>query len=394
MNDALSAPLFRRIGRIADEKGLRAFVIGGYVRDHFLHRPCTDIDIVVVGSGIEVAEALGRELKTKVSVFKNFGTAMLRCDGWEVEFVGARKESYRADSRKPIVEDGTIEDDQLRRDFTINAMAFSLNAGTFGELVDPFDGMRDLENYIIRTPCDSDTTFSDDPLRMIRAIRFATQLGFDIEDETFEAIRRNRERIEIISQERIITEMNKIMLSPVPSIGFQLFDNSGLLELIFPELSTLKGVETRNDKAHKDNFLHTLKVLDNVALKSDNLYLRWAALLHDIGKIREISAEIGFPYTSEGRLLGHITMSCMMVQEAAAKLRLPSSRLEQLQHILLSHHGDNEKGSPVACSTREAFVVHYADEINAVMNQFDVHDGKSAWEFNRMLGRNILVDKL
>ena len=180
MNDALSAPLFRRIGRIADEKGLRAFVIGGYVRDHFLHRPCTDIDIVVVGSGIEVAEALGRELKTKVSVFKNFGTAMLRCDGWEVEFVGARKESYRADSRKPIVEDGTIEDDQLRRDFTINAMAFSLNAGTFGELVDPFDGMRDLENYIIRTPCDSDTTFSDDPLRMIRAIRFATQLGFDI----------------------------------------------------------------------------------------------------------------------------------------------------------------------------------------------------------------------
>ena len=271
MNDALSAPLFRRIGRIADEKGLRAFVIGGYVRDHFLHRPCTDIDIVVVGSGIEVAEALGRELKTKVSVFKNFGTAMLRCDGWEVEFVGARKESYRADSRKPIVEDGTIEDDQLRRDFTINAMAFSLNAGTFGELVDPFDGMRDLENYIIRTPCDSDTTFSDDPLRMIRAIRFATQLGFDIEDETFEAIRRNRERIEIISQERIITEMNKIMLSPVPSIGFQLFDNSGLLELIFPELSALKGVETRNGKAHKDNFLHTLKVLDNVALKSDNL---------------------------------------------------------------------------------------------------------------------------
>ena len=181
---------------------------------------------MVVGSGIEVAEALGRELKTKVSVFKNFGTAMLRCDGWEVEFVGARKESYRADSRKPIVEDGTIEDDQLRRDFTINAMAFSLNAGTFGELVDPFDGMRDLENYIIRTPCDSDTTFSDDPLRMIRAIRFATQLGFDIEDETFEAIRRNRERIEIISQERIITEMNKIMLSPVPSIGFQLYDNS------------------------------------------------------------------------------------------------------------------------------------------------------------------------
>ena len=227
MNDALSAPLFRRIGRIADEKGVRAFVIGGYVRDYFLHRPCTDIDIVVVGSGIEIAEAIGREMHTKVSVFKNFGTAMLHCDGWEVELVGARKESYRADSRKPIVENGTIEDDQLRRDFTINAMAFSLNADTFGQLVDPFNGMHDLENYIIRTPCNSDTTFSDDPLRMIRAIRFATQLGFDIEDETFAAIRRNRERIHIISQERIITEMNKIMLSPVPSIGFQILDNFG-----------------------------------------------------------------------------------------------------------------------------------------------------------------------
>lgn len=334
MNDALSAPLFRRIGRIADEKGLRAFVIGGYVRDHFLHRPCTDIDIVVVGSGIEVAEALGRELKTKVSVFKNFGTAMLRCDGWEVEFVGARKESYRADSRKPIVEDGTIEDDQLRRDFTINAMAFSLNAGTFGELVDPFDGMRDLENYIIRTPCDSDTTFSDDPLRMIRAIRFATQLGFDIEDETFEAIRRNRERIEIISQERIITEMNKIMLSPVPSIGFQLFDNSGLLELIFPELSALKGVETRNGKAHKDNFLHTLKVLDNVALKSDNLYLRWAALLHDIGKPRTKA----FDPRTGWSFHGHEVVGSKMIRPLFRKLKLPlGEQMKYVQKLVFLH---------------------------------------------------------
>lgn len=334
MNDALSAPLFRRIGRIADEKGLRAFVIGGYVRDHFLHRPCTDIDIVVVGSGIEVAEALGRELKTKVSVFKNFGTAMLRCDGWEVEFVGARKESYRADSRKPIVEDGTIEDDQLRRDFTINAMAFSLNADTFGELVDPFDGMRDLENYIIRTPCDSDTTFSDDPLRMIRAIRFATQLGFDIEDETFEAIRRNRERIKIISQERIITEMNKIMLSPVPSIGFQLFDNSGLLELIFPELSALKGVETRNGKSHKDNFLHTLKVLDNVALKSDSLYLRWAALLHDIGKPRTKA----FDPRAGWSFHGHEVVGSKMIQPLFRKLKLPlGEQMKYVQKLVFLH---------------------------------------------------------
>lgn len=334
MNDALSAPLFRRIGRIADEKGLRAFVIGGYVRDYFLHRPCTDIDIVVVGSGIEVAEALGRKLKTKVSVFKNFGTAMLRCDGWEVEFVGARKESYRADSRKPIVEDGTIEDDQLRRDFTINAMAFSLNADTFGELVDPFDGMRDLENYIIRTPCDSDTTFSDDPLRMIRAIRFATQLGFDIEDETFEAIRRNRERIKIISQERIITEMNKIMLSPVPSIGFLLFDNSGLLELIFPELSALKGVETRNGKSHKDNFLHTLKVLDNVALKSDNLYLRWAALLHDIGKPRTKA----FDPRTGWSFHGHEVVGSKMIQPLFRKLKLPlGEHMKYVQKLVFLH---------------------------------------------------------
>ena len=334
MNDALSAPLFRRIGRIADEKGVRAFVIGGYVRDYFLHRPCTDIDIVGGGSGIEIAEAIGREMHTKVSVFKNFGTAMLHCDGWEVELVGARKESYRADSRKPIVENGTIEDDQLRRDFTINAMAFSLNADTFGQLVDPFNGMHDLENYIIRTPCNSDTTFSDDPLRMIRAIRFATQLGFDIEDETFAAIRRNRERIHIISQERIITEMNKIMLSPVPSIGFQLFDNCGLLELIFPELCALKGVETRNGKAHKDNFLHTLKVLDNVALKSDNLYLRWAALLHDIGKPRTKA----FDPRTGWSFHGHEVVGSKMIQPLFRKLKLPlNEHMKYVQKLVFLH---------------------------------------------------------
>ena len=286
MNAALRDPLFRRIGEIADAKGVQAFVIGGYVRDWFLHRPCTDIDVVVAGSGIEVAEAMGRRTGSRVSVFKNFGTAMLRCGAWEVEFVGARKESYRADSRKPIVEDGTIEDDQLRRDFTINAMAFSLNAATFGELVDPFDGTGDLERRLIRTPCDPDVTFSDDPLRMIRAVRFAAQLGFDIHSETFDAIGRNKERIAIVSKERIATELNKIMLSPVPSVGFDLFDRTGLLPLIFPELARLKGVERIGGRSHKDNFVHTLKVLDNVARRSDDLWLRWAALLHDIGKPR------------------------------------------------------------------------------------------------------------
>ena len=280
----LSNPIFRKISRIAGEQGVRAFVVGGYVRDHYLRRPSTDIDVVVVGSGIALAEALGRELHTKVSVFKTFGTAMLRAGGIEVEFVGARKESYTHDSRKPQVEAGTLEDDQRRRDFTINAMAWSLDADSFGELVDPFDGMYDLEECIIRTPCDPDITFSDDPLRMMRAVRFASQLGFTIEEETFDAIRRNAPRIGIVSRERIAAELNKIVLSPVPSIGFELLEATGLLERIFPELHNLKGGEKRGAHAHKDNFVHTLKVLDNVARHSDDLWLRWAAVLHDIAK--------------------------------------------------------------------------------------------------------------
>ena len=280
----LTHPIFKQISRIIEQQGVEAFVIGGYVRDHYLRRPCTDIDIVVVGSGIALAEALGKELKTKVAVFKTFGTAMLRSKGIEVEFVGARKESYTRDSRKPQVEPGTIEDDQQRRDFTINAMAWSLNEATFGELIDPFDGMCDLDDCIIRTPCDPDITFSDDPLRMMRAVRFASQLGFSIEDETFDAIERNKERIKIISKERIITELNKIVLSPVPSIGFELLEKCGLLALIFPELHNLCGVEKRGKHAHKDNFEHTLKVLDNVAMKSSDMWLRWGAVLHDIAK--------------------------------------------------------------------------------------------------------------
>ena len=319
MNNPLSLPIFGRISRLVDERGVEAFVIGGYVLDHYLGRKCTDIDVVVVGSGIEIAEALGKELHTKVSVFKTFGTAMLRADGLEVEFVGARKESYSPDSRKPHVEDGTIEDDQRRRDFTINAMAWSLNSATFGELVDPFDGMYDLEDCIIRTPCDPDITFSDDPLRMMRGIRFASQLGFSLDDETFDAIKRNRERIKIVSQERIIVELNKIVASPVPSIGFELLELTGLLELIFPEMHRLCGVERRGNYAHKDNFRHTLKVLDNVARKSNDIWLRWAAVLHDIAKpqTKAFDPKIGWTFH------GHEVLGSKMVPQIFRRLKLP-----------------------------------------------------------------------
>lgn len=286
LKQRFDAKIFKQISETADELGLECYVVGGYVRDIFLQRPSKDIDVVVVGSGIAMAEALGRRLGrgAYVSVFKNFGTAQLKYRGTEVEFVGARKESYTHDSRKPIVEDGTLEDDQNRRDFTINALAVCLNSARYGELVDPFGGMDDLKERTIRTPLDPDITFSDDPLRMMRCIRFATQLNFYIDDETFESLCRNRERIGIISKERIADELNKIMLSPIPSKGFIDLDRSGLLELIFPELVALQGIETRNGRAHKDNFYHTLEVLDNISRKTDNLWLRWAALLHDIAK--------------------------------------------------------------------------------------------------------------
>ena len=278
--------IFKQISETADKLGLECYVVGGYVRDIFLNRPSKDIDVVVVGSGIKMAETLGKHLGrgAKVSVFKNFGTAQVKYHDTEVEFVGARKESYSHDSRKPVVEDGTLEDDQNRRDFTINALAVCLNSARFGELVDPFGGVDDLKEKVIRTPLDPDITFSDDPLRMMRCIRFATQLNFFIEDETFAAIRRNKERINIISRERIADELNKILLSSRPSIGFVLLDQCGLLELIFPEFAAMQGVETKNGHAHKDNFYHTLEVVDNISAKTDNLWLRWAALLHDIGK--------------------------------------------------------------------------------------------------------------
>ena len=280
--------IFHQISTAADKLGLECYVVGGYVRDLFLERPSNDIDVVVVGSGIQVASELKAILgkKAHLSVFRNFGTAQVKYKNIEVEFVGARKESYSHDSRKPIVEDGTLEDDQDRRDFTINAMAVCLNKGRFGELVDPFGGVDDLWDGIIRTPLDPDVTFSDDPLRMMRCVRFATQLNFFIEDETFEALERNAERIKIISGERIEEELNKIMMTPTPSKGFIELYRCGLLLLILPELVALDVVETRNGRAHKNNFYHTLEVLDNICKYTDNLWLRWSALLHDVGKAK------------------------------------------------------------------------------------------------------------
>ncbi|MDR0955355.1 MAG: CCA tRNA nucleotidyltransferase [Rikenellaceae bacterium] len=332
--EALTLPIFETIGQLADESGLSAFVIGGYVRDYFLHRPSTDIDVVVVGSGIALAEKLARRLHTGVTVFKTFGTAMVRAGEMEIEFVGARKESYRSDSRKPTVEAGTIEDDQLRRDFTINAMALGLNRENFGELVDPFGGIRDLDALLIRTPCDPDITFSDDPLRMIRAVRFATQLGFDIDPETFEAITRNRERIAIVSKERVTVELNKIMLSPRPSIGWELLDKTGLLTLIFPKLALLKGVERRGAHAHKDNFDHTLQVLDNVARHSDDLWLRWAALLHDIAKpqTKSYDPKTGWSFH------GHEVLGSKMIPAIFRDLKLPmNEKMKFVQKLVFLH---------------------------------------------------------
>lgn len=282
----IQSKAFSIISEASDELQIDSYVIGGYVRDIFLNRPSKDIDIVTVGSGITLAENIAKKFGkgSNLAVYKNFGTAQVKYKDFELEFVGARKESYTHDSRKPIVEDGTLSDDQNRRDFTINALAICLNKDRFGELVDPFDGISDLENKIIRTPLEPDITFSDDPLRMMRAIRFAAQLRFHIEEQTFASIIRNKERIEIISRERIADELNKIMLSQKPSIGFLLLEKSGLLALIFPELLDLKGIETVEGRGHKDNFYHTLKVVDNIAQNTDNLWLRWSALLHDIAK--------------------------------------------------------------------------------------------------------------
>jgi poly(A) polymerase len=286
LREKIDSDIFRIISQAADELHVESYVIGGFVRDIFLKRPSKDIDVVTVGSGIDLARIVAKKLGkgSQVSVFKNFGTAQIRFQGMEVEFVGARRESYSRDSRKPIVEDGTLEDDQKRRDFTINALALCLNQARYGELLDPFDGLEDMRDMVLKTPLDPDITFSDDPLRMMRAIRFACQLDFDIDPVTFEAIERNKERMAIVSGERIVEELNKMMESRKPSIGFRLLDACGLLERMIPEVAALKGAETKDGVGHKDNFSHTLQVLDNLAVHSDNLWLRWSALFHDIGK--------------------------------------------------------------------------------------------------------------
>ena len=332
----LDKDIFHLTGEAADELHLDCYVVGGYVRDIFLERPSNDIDVVVVGSGIKVADALRRKLgrKAHISVFKNFGTAQVKFKDLEVEFVGARRESYSHDSRKPIVEDGTLEDDQNRRDFTINAMAIQLNKAHFGELVDPFGGIEDLEDGIIRTPLDPDITFSDDPLRMMRCVRFATQLKFFIEDETFEALTRNADRLKIISGERICDELNKIMKSSQPSRGFVDLQRSGLLNLILPELAALDIVETKNGRAHKNNFYHTLEVLDNVAKKSDNLWLRWAALLHDIGKTRSKRWDPALGWTFHN----HNFLGAKMVPEIFRRLKEPMDmKMKYVQKLVDLH---------------------------------------------------------
>lgn len=330
----LSKKIFSIISEEAAASGVRAFVIGGYVRDCFLKRKSKDIDIVVEGSGIDLAEKVAARLNVSVSVFRNFGTAMLRWRDTEIEFVGARKESYRADSRKPIVENGTLEDDQKRRDFTINALAFSLQSDDFGALIDPFGGIADLDKGIIRTPLDPDTTYSDDPLRMIRAIRFASQLSFTITEESLISIKANKERLSILSFERINEELNKIILSPKPSVGFYLLEHTGLLEKILPQLLKLKGVENIEGIGHKDNFSHTLQVLDNIALKSDNLWLRWAAILHDIAKPATKSFEPGIGWTFHG----HDFIGGKMVPKIFQHMKMPlNEKMKFVQKMVQLH---------------------------------------------------------
>lgn len=332
----LQKSIFRKIGEEADRLGLEAYLIGGYVRDLLLGRRSVDIDIMAVGNGIALAEGVAATLgpRTQVTVFRNFGTAMVRYRRTEIEFVGARKESYRHDSRKPVVEDGTLEDDQKRRDFTINAMAVSLNSSTFGKLTDPFDGIGDLERRIIRTPLDPDITFSDDPLRMMRAIRFATQLQFTISDETLQAIARNRKRLSIVSGERIAEELNKIIMALKPSTGFLLLDETGLLEMIFPELVRLKGVEIVGGVGHKDNFYHTLKVLDQLAPHSEDLWLRWAALLHDIAKPATRKFVDGQGWTFHG----HNVVGNRMIPGIFRRLKLPlNEKMKYVQKMVDLH---------------------------------------------------------
>ncbi len=346
MTEHLQDKIFSLISEAADELQQECYVIGGYVRDIFLKRLSKDIDVVVVGSGIELAQRVADKLGkyAKLTVFKNFGTAQVKLNDLEIEFVGARRESYQRDSRNPIVEDGTLEDDQNRRDFTINALALCLNKDRFGELVDPFGGVEDLKNFVIRTPLNPDITFSDDPLRMMRGIRFSAQLGFFLETATFDSIARNKERIEIISKERIADELNKIMMSRKPSVGFILLEKTGLLELIFPEVLALKGAETIDGVGHKDNFYHTLAVLDNLCEHTDNLWLRWAALLHDIGKPRTKKFDTRLGWT----FYNHNFIGEKMIPEIFRRLKLPTNeKMKYVQKMVTLHM------RPIALSEEE-----------------------------------------
>ncbi len=332
----LPHPVFHVVKRVATREKVDVYVVGGYVRDLILQRENKDIDFVVVGSGINLAMEVAREINPNIEVveYRNFGTAMFRVDDLCIEFVGARKESYNRNSRNPVVENGTLEDDQNRRDFTINAMAIGLNEHNFGQLIDPFDGLGDLEQKIIRTPLDPDITFSDDPLRMLRAVRFATQLGFTIHDTAFEALSRNAERLTILSQERITDELNKIILSSKPSIGFKILSKTGLLTYILPELESLKGVEVKGEQGHKDNFYHTLEVLDNISRTTYNLWLRWAAILHDIGK----SKTKRFDNTHGWTFHGHEVVGVKMTEKIFKRLKLPTTqKMKYVQKLVLLH---------------------------------------------------------
>lgn len=388
----LTAKIFRTVGRAADALNRECYVVGGYVRDLFLNRHSKDIDFVTVGSGIELAQALGHQYHTRVNVYRSYGTAQVRLHGLELEFVGARRESYNRDSRNPIVEDGTLDEDIARRDFTINALALSVNEATFGNLIDNYDGLGDLERRIIRTPLDPDITFSDDPLRMMRAIRFATQLGFDIYPETFDAITRNAERIRIIKRERIKDELQKIMRSPVPSIGWRLMLDSGLLAIIFPQLAAMKGVEVVHGRGHKDNFYHTMEVLDNVARATDDEWTRWAALLHDIAKpvTKRWDENTGWTFHN------HNFIGAKMVPRIFAELKLPTgAEMRKVQKLVELHMRPIALVEDEVTDSAVRRVLNYAeDDVEALMilARADV-TSKNIEKKQRLIDNFDIVDK-